>query len=242
MEIIPAIDLMDGKMVRLIQGDPRKKTLYGSAEKIINMIEKLSKYADRIQFIDLDATLGKGSNLEFIEKLTSYTNLPIQIGGGLRSEDLVRRVLDKGINRVILGSLAVTSPETIKRLVENYDRSRIVVSIDNLKGNIYTEGWKKRTSIKIEQGVKKFEKLGCHNFLVTAIEKDGTLSGTDIPTLSSLTTNFPNSNFIAAGGISTIDDLEKLKNLRLSGIVLGKALYDEILSIKDVKRVIKGCD
>ena len=234
MKIIPAIDLMDGQVVRLVKGDPKNKTVYSS-----NPLEIAKKWqsagADMLHIVDLDATLGRGSNLEIIKKMLSELNVPVEVAGGLRDESTILEI-GKIADRIVLGTLAFKDKETVLKISESLGKKKIVISVDQIDGKIAVNGWQKSTETTLLDGMNEFLQLGFSEFLLTSISRDGTMQGPDIESLQKAC-SLENANVIASGGVSGIDDIKKLKALNPYGVILGKALYENKISIEEAKKL-----
>jgi len=234
MKIIPAIDLMDGQVVRLVKGDPNNKTVYSN-----NPLEIAKKWqsagADMLHIVDLDATLGRGSNLEIIKKMLSELNVPVEVAGGLRDESTILEI-GKTADRIVLGTLAFKDKETVLKISDSLGKKKIVISVDQIDGKIVVNGWQKSTETMLLDGMNEFLQLGFSEFLLTSISRDGTMQGPDIESLQKAC-SLENANVIASGGVSGIDDVKQLKKLNLYGVILGKALYENKISIEEAKKV-----
>ena len=239
MKIIPAIDLMDGKVVRLYKGDPKNKTIYSD-----NPIEIAKKWefagADMIHVVDLDATLGSGENLQMIQEISKNISIPLQVAGGLRSEEKISKVLDFA-SRVVIGTIAMQLKESeqeniLSDFIETFGNDRIVISIDHINGKIVTHGWQNNTDIDLLDATHEFVKYGFTEFLTTNVSKDGTLEGPDLSSLSDIC-QIKNCNVIASGGISKMKDIEDVKKFHPFGVILGKALYEGLVSIDEAKKI-----
>ncbi len=232
MKIIAAIDLMNGKVVRLLQGDPDKKKVYSADPlKIAKKWENCG--ADMIQFVDLDATLGYGSNISIIEKIVRNISIPTIVAGGLRNEKIINDTL-KFASRVVLGTAAFTNKKLLQKLLVYNDR--IIIAIDHVCGNVAIDGWKKKTEIRLVDSIDNFIKTGFSYFLLTDIEKDGTLQGPNLDVYKSVC-KMQKANIFAAGGISNLKEIANLKKTNVYGIVLGKSLYEDLLIISEVKKI-----
>jgi len=234
MKIIPAIDLMSGQVVRLYKGDPKQKTVYSD-----NPVEIAKKWeahgADMLHIVDLDATLGTGSNLSIIKKILKETSIPVEVAGGLRDESLILDVL-KISNRVVIGTLAFKDKELVKKLLGTLGSEKIVISVDHKDGEIVTHGWQEQTGIKLIDSIKEFLEMGFTEFLLTNVSRDGTLEGPDLEFLEQAC-QLDNANVIASGGISNVDDIKDVKEKNAFGVILGKALYENKISVEEAKKV-----
>jgi len=234
MKIIPAIDLMEGKVVRLVKGQQEKKTIYSDEPiKIAKQWEKSG--ADLIHLVDLDATLGRGSNWELVKKIVKELSIPVQVAGGLRDESTVTKALNM-TSKVVLGTLAFKNKQILKKLLSDFGNDRIVISTDHVDGNIVVDGWQKNTGINLIEGINEFLEIGFSEFLLTNINRDGTLQGPDLEFLKK-TCDIRGTKIIASGGISNINDVLQVKNCNAYGVILGKALYENKISIEEVKKV-----
>ena len=236
MKIIPAIDLMGGKVVRLYKGDPDKKTIY--SDNPLDIAKKWeSAGADMIHLVDLDATLGSGSNFETIRSIAKLANIPVEVAGGFRNKTIIENALEFA-QRVVIGTLAFIPDQkiTLDELLATYGNERIVISVDHNDGKIVTNGWKETTSLELVFTVEKLVKNGFTEFLSTSINRDGTLQGPDLKWLQQIN-EIRNVNVIASGGISNIEDVMSVKKLNLFGVILGKALYENQVTIEEAKGI-----
>ena len=239
MKIIPAIDLMGGKVVRLYKGDPKNKTIYSD-----NPVEIAKKWeslgGDILHIVDLDATIGNGENFKIIKEISENTSIPLQVAGGLRTEEKISEVLDFA-SRAVIGTIAMQLKESeqdniLGDFIQTFGSERIVISIDHVDGKIVTHGWQKSTDIDLYDATNEFVKYGFTEFLTTNVSKDGTLEGPDLESLKKIC-QIENCNVIASGGISKIKDVEDVKKINPFGVILGKALYDGIISIGEAKTI-----
>ena len=234
MKIIPAIDLMDGKVVRLYKGDPKQKTVYSDDPvKIAKKWE--SAGADILHLVDLDATLGIGSNLDIIKKILKSVSIPVEVAGGLRDKSLVLEVA-KLSERIVLGTLAFKDKPLLKSLLAKLGSEKIVISVDHKDGEIVINGWQKNTGIKLIPAINEFLKMGFTEFLLTNVSRDGTMKGPDLEFLEQAC-SLSNANVIASGGISNIADVKDVKEKNAFGVILGKALYENKVSIEEAKKL-----
>ena len=234
MKIIPAVDLMNGQVVRLYKGDPKQKTVYSD-----NPVEIAKKWeangADMLHIVDLDATLGIGSNLSIIKKILEEISIPVEVAGGLRDESLILDVV-KISSRVVIGTLAFKDKELLKKLLLSLGPEKIVISVDHIDGEIVIHGWQDRTGIKLIESIKEFLEMGFTEFLLTNVSRDGTLEGPDLEFLEQAC-QLDNTNVIASGGISNIADIKDVKEKNAFGVILGKALYENKISIEEAKKI-----
>lgn len=239
MEIIAAVDLMDGKVVRLTRGDPQTKVSYTGFLEPIQVSKRWEEEgADSLHVIDLDAALGKGENIDVVTQLLREVRIPIQFGGGVRSVVKAKKLLNSGISKIVLGTLAFKSSKSIYQLIEEYEPKRIVVALDYLKGEVKTRGWTSSTNEGVLDALLRFKSIGITRFLLTSISRDGVSSGPDFNTLKRAS-KISNVQIIAAGGIGSIEDVKTLNSFNVSGVVLGKALYEGRLNLREVLSITK---
>ena len=234
MKIIPAIDLMDGQVVRLYKGDPKQKTVYSN-----NPVEIAKKWeangADMLHLVDLDATLGIGSNISIIKKILKEISIPVEVAGGLRDKSIVMDVA-KISKRIVLGTLAFNDKPLLKTLLTELGSEKIVVSVDHKDGKIVIHGWQKDTEISVLDAINDFLDMGFTEFLLTNVSRDGTLEGPDLEFLEQAC-RLSNANVIASGGISNVIDVKDVREKNAFGVILGKALYENKISIEEAKKI-----
>ena len=239
MKIIPAIDLMNGEVVRLFQGDPKQKTVYSD-----NPVQIAKKWedagADMLHLVDLDATLGLGDNYETLREISKNVSIPVQVAGGLRDITKIATTLDFA-ERVVIGTLAIQLKQSeqesiLSEMISQFEKDRLVISIDHINGELVTHGWQKNTGLKLENTTNEFVKLGFSEFLTTNVSKDGTLEGPDIMSLKQIC-QINGTNIIASGGISKLEDVEEIKKCNPYGVILGKALYENLISVEEAKKI-----
>ena len=234
MKIIPAIDLMSGQVVRLYKGDPKQKTIY--SDNPIEIAKKWEKNgADMLHIVDLDATLGLGSNIPIIKKIIENVSVPVEVAGGLRDESIVMDTAQISA-RVVLGTLAFKDKNTLKKLLEKLGPKKIVISVDHKDGEIVIHGWQEGTGVKLIEAIKDFLSMGFSEFLLTNVNRDGTLEGPDLKFLEQAC-QLGNANVIASGGISNVKDVQGVKEKNSFGVILGKALYENKISIEEAKKI-----
>ena len=239
MKIIPAIDLMNGDVVRLYKGDPNQKIIYSNDP--VQIAKKWEGFgADMIHLVDLDATLGLGDNYETLKEICQNISIPVQVAGGLRDITKIANTLDFA-ERVVIGTLAIQLKQSeqesiLLEMISQFRKDRLVISIDHVNGEIVTHGWQKNTGLKLEDVTNEFVKLGFSEFLTTNVSKDGTLEGPDIVSLEQVC-KISGPNIIASGGISKLDDVQEIKKCNPYGVILGKALYEGLIGIKEAKAI-----
>lgn len=239
MNIIPAVDLMGGKVVRLVRGNPQLATSYERLGNPVSVAKKWEAEGARfIHIVDLDAALERGSNLNMVESIAKAVRVQLQVGGGIRSVEDARHLFSIGVKRVVLGSIAFSSPSIVEALLGEFGEECVVVALDNLEGLVMIRGWKASTKVSVSEAVERFSKMGVKLFLVTSVTQDGTLLGPDLNVLSQLCRK--GVSVIAAGGIGSLDDLVALKTLGMVAVVVGKALYEGRFSLNEALRTVKN--
>ena len=233
-ELWPAIDLMNGMPVRLTKGDFESKKEYDlSLNQIITQFES---FAAGIHIIDLDgARSGSVKNSKTIQIIIDKATLPIQLGGGIRSYKAIDKWLGMDINRIILGTKALTDPSLLQSAAKQYGADRIVISVDIKQNKVMTNGWKDSNEIDIFKFIEELMNSGFYNYMVTDIERDGTLKGASLDLYYQLKNEFPDIYILAAGGIGKIDDLIELQETGISGAIFGKAFYEAHISLAELK-------
>jgi len=232
VKILAAIDLLGGNVARLTKGDPTTAKIYSDDPlAAAKMWERQG--ASGLHIVDLDAALGLGSNTAVIRRIIESMAIAVQVGVGIRSESYARDLLRWGAFRIVLGTLAFRDEGSLQRLMSEFGEQRVVVALDFSDDSVMTEGWTKGTGVKVEDAVSRFFFLGARRFLMTAIKRDGMLAGPDCEMYSRLS-SFPDIELIASGGISSLADLLKLKRAGVKGVVVGKALYDGLLTIEQM--------
>jgi len=223
MEIIPAVDIKGGKCVRLYQGDYSQETVF-SEDPVAVALEWQAQGAGRLHMVDLDgAASGEPRNIAVVEAIVKSVDLPVQLGGGIRNEAAIPKLLAIGIARVILGTAAVENPEIVKRLCRKYGEA-IIVGIDARDGHVATRGWKKSTEITALELGRRMADTGAKRIIYTDIKRDGTLTEPGFEAIAEMVggVNLP---IVAAGGISALDHLRKLAEIGVEGAIVGRALY-----------------
>jgi phosphoribosylformimino-5-aminoimidazole carboxamide ribotide isomerase len=231
MNIIPAIDLLGGKAVRLLKGDYNKVTVYSDdPAAVAESFERAG--AKYLHVVDLDgAKDGTTANFETIKKITERTSLSVEVGGGIRTLERVKQYIDIGVDRVIIGTAAVTDPEFLSEAVRLYGE-RIVVGVDIKDGFVAIKGWLEVSALSCKEFCKKLEDLGVKTIICTDISKDGMMSGTNLELYRRLNSDFA-IDFVASGGVSSLEDIKALKEMNVYGAILGKALYTGAIDLSE---------
>lgn len=240
-EIYPAIDMRGGKCVRLLQGDYTKETVYGDSP--VDMATQFaSEGAQWIHMVDLDgAKAAKRVNDEFVLGVKKKLGVRVQIGGGIRSEADVAYYLEHGIDRVILGSAAISNPEFVKKMLKEYG-ARIAIGIDARDGYVATEGWVETSTIKATELGKELANAGAETFIFTDISTDGMLSGPNVEGIVEMA-KATGKGVIASGGVSNLADLDALKKYEADGVIgaiVGKALYTNKFTVAEALQEVKA--
>ncbi|EAD3595216.1 1-(5-phosphoribosyl)-5-[(5-phosphoribosylamino)methylideneamino]imidazole-4-carboxamide isomerase [Listeria monocytogenes] len=235
MQIFPAIDLKNGQCVRLFQGDFSKKTVVNE-DPIAQAKAFATDGATYLHIVDLDGALeGRPINLEIIQKMKKAAKIPVQVGGGIRSMAQVDYYLESGIDRVIIGSAALTDPDFLRAAVQKYG-TKIAAGIDAKNGFVAIRGWLDVSQVSYLDLAKQMEKVGVETIIYTDISRDGTLTGPNLEQMANLKEHVKVS-LIASGGVSSRADLEALAKLGLYGAIAGKALYNRQISMSDIVEV-----
>lgn len=238
MIIFPAIDLRGGKCVRLIQGDFDKETIY-SDDPQATALKWQSMGAKFIHVVDLDgARAGSPQNLDAIKKILNAVEIPIEVGGGIRTLDDMDKLLSLGVRRVILGSIAVENPALVKEAVQKFG-DKIVVGIDARNGFVAVHGWEKSSNVKSVELAKKIVAVGVKTIIYTDISKDGMLSGVNAEDFTELAKE-SGAEIVASGGVKSIEDIRALKSAGISGVIVGKAIYTGSLDLKTAIEIAEG--
>ncbi|GGJ66791.1 1-(5-phosphoribosyl)-5-[(5-phosphoribosylamino)methylideneamino]imidazole-4-carboxamide isomerase [Virgibacillus salexigens] len=238
MILFPAIDIKNGKCVRLTQGNYRKEKIYSdSPVSVAKQWEEQG--AAYLHLVDLDgAKSGLSINADLIKEIAKQTNIPIQIGGGIRSITVMEDYLNAGVDQVILGTAAVKDKQFLETAVKNYP-TQTAVSIDARNGFVATNGWTETSKVEATEIVGNLEDLGLQTLIYTDILKDGMLQGPNLEELENVN-NSTSMNIIASGGVTTLDDIVQLNQKQLYGAIIGKALYDGSLSLKQGLELISN--
>jgi len=236
MQIIPAIDIKNGKCVRLFQGDYDKETIYSS-----NPIEMALKWKNKgakiIHIVDLDgAKVGKSKIKKIVQKIINDVRIPVEIGGGIRNLITVKRLFNIGVTRIILGTVALKKINPLKKLIDLYG-DKIIVSLDAKNGKLMKKGWLEKSNFDLIPTVKQLEKTRVKTIIYTDTIRDGTLTEPNYKVIKTVKES-TKLKLIIAGGISSIDQIKKLKEMEVDGVIIGKALYEGKIDLKEVIKYV----
>ncbi|WP_026464510.1 1-(5-phosphoribosyl)-5-[(5-phosphoribosylamino)methylideneamino]imidazole-4-carboxamide isomerase [Adhaeribacter aquaticus] len=238
IQIIPAIDLINGQCVRLSEGDFSRQKTYDS-----NPLEVAKRFEDngvkRLHLVDLDgARARKPINLAVLEKIASNTNLHIDFGGGIQSDESIQQVFAAGAKQITAGSIAVREPETVKQWLQTYGSDAIIIGADFRDNTISINAWADQSDLQLKDFIADYLLTGGTTFICTDVSKDGMLQGPATATYRELVQQYPGAAVIASGGVTTIQDVAELQEAGLSGAIIGKAIYEGTISFKDLNRFL----
>ena len=242
MLLIPAIDLKNGSCVRLLQGNSDKETVYSNdpAGMAVKFEESGAK---RLHLVDLDGAFqGISSNISSIRSILKNVSIPVQIGGGLRTEEDIDNMIDLGVSSVIIGTMAVNLPDVLEKLLNKYTDEQIILGIDSRNRKVSIEGWKENTQIKDVEFALRWKNSGIKRVVFTDISRDGMLSGPNLVALREMADN-TGLKIVASGGVSSLEDLEKLKKLEPYGVdqvISGKAIYERKIDLRKVFKCLQS--
>ena len=236
MQIIPAIDLIDGKCVRLTQGDYSQKTIYNeNPVEVAKSFEAAGR--TRLHLVDLDgAKAGKVTNWKVLENIASSTELIIDFGGGIKTEKDVEIVLGSGAKFATIGSIAVKNETLFTDWIQKYGSSQFLLGADVKNALITIGGWLETTNLSVFDFIDKYQKIGIQNVFCTDVSKDGLLQGPSLPLYTEIIQKFPELYFIASGGVSSLEDLIQLKAIGCSAAIVGKAIYEGKVTLKELSK------
>ncbi len=237
MNIFPAIDLINGQVVRLLKGDYNQVTVYGNDPlSVAKDFEACG--AEFIHIVDLDAAKdGCVHNFDIIKAICQKTSLKVEIGGGVRTEDVIKQYIDAGVYRVILGTIAIKNPDFTKEMIKKYGE-RIAIGVDISDGMVAIHGWTEVSAISCDELFSDLERAGASCVICTDISKDGAMQGTNLELYRDLSQKY-SINIVASGGVSSMEDIKSLKEMNLYGAILGKALYTGAVDLSDAIEVAK---
>ncbi|MEP7039651.1 MAG: 1-(5-phosphoribosyl)-5-[(5-phosphoribosylamino)methylideneamino]imidazole-4-carboxamide isomerase [Acidobacteriota bacterium] len=235
IEIIPAIDLIDGKCVRLSQGDFAQKKIYSP-----NPLEVAKEFESfglrRLHIVDLDgAKIGKVTNLKVLETIAVNTNLIIDFGGGIKTDEDINSVFDAGASIASIGSVAVKEPEKFFGWLEKFGSERLLLGADVKDGKVAINGWQTTTELEILPFLKNCYASGATNVFVTDISKDGLLQGTGTALYTEILGHLPRLHLIASGGVSSLEDISELEKIGCAGVIIGKAIYEGRIEMTELR-------
>ncbi len=235
IEVIPAIDIMNGRCIRLEQGEfNRSKTYYENPVKVALMFKKAG--FKTIHVVDLDgARVGQPQNTTIIEKIIRETGLTVQSGGGIRTRDDVNKLIKIGVKNIVVGSLAVKEPRKLFNWLNEFPPEKFVLAADVKNGMVLTNGWQSVSTFTMKQFIKNYAELGIKSILCTDVSRDGMLDGPAFEIYLDLKQTFPELRLIASGGVSSLEDIRKLDKDGIDAVVVGKAIYEKRVSLKELK-------
>lgn len=235
MQILPAIDIKEGQVVRLFKGDFNQKTVVNP--DVIGQSKIFAQAGiDFIHVVDLDGAFdGRATNRDLIAKLKKESGLGVEVGGGIRTLEQIEDYLAVGIDRVIIGSMAVKNPDFVKAALEKFGSDKVIVGIDAKNGMVATEGWLETSNVDYISLAKAMEKIGVTLFVYTDIDRDGTLTGPNFEHYDRLVAELTTAKVIASGGIAEQSDLVKLQQIGVAGTIVGKAYYNGNISLEELK-------
>ncbi len=236
IELIPAIDIIDGKCVRLSQGDYNSKKIYN--ENPLEVAKEFEAHGiRRLHVVDLDGAASHHIvNYRVLEAIASRTSLIIDFGGGIKSDEDLIIAFENGAQMVTLGSIAVKNPELFKKWLHQYGAEKIILGADAKDNHIAVNGWKEESTQELLPFLEEYTKEGIRKVLCTDISRDGMLQGPSIELYKQIMQQFPEMHLIASGGVSSIDDIIKLQEAKIPAVVFGKALYEGKITMKDLNR------
>ena len=233
IELIPAIDIIDGQCVRLTKGDYDQKTAYGSPLEMAQEFERIGY--KRLHMVDLDGAKSKHIvNSEVLSRVTTETQLTVDFGGGIKTDEDIEQAFQSGAQMVTIGSIAVTEPERFMGWLKKYGAERLILGADVRNGKISINGWKEDSEEDLLPFLQKYIEAGVKNVLCTEISKDGTLQGPAITLYQQVMTAYPQLHLIASGGVSCIDDIKALDKAGIPAVVFGKAIYEGKINLKEL--------
>lgn len=238
IELVPAIDIIDGKCVRLSQGDYQQKTVYSAQpEEMAKIFE--GSGVKRLHVVDLDGAKSKHIvNYKVLERIATQTSLTIDFGGGLKSDDDLRIAFESGASMVTGGSIAVKEPETFLSWIKRYGADKIILGADAKDKKIAVSGWQENSDLELIEFVSNYLNLGVKKCITTDISKDGMLKGPSIELYKEMLEKLPELYIIASGGVSSMTDIEALDEASIPAVIFGKAFYEGRITIKDIENYI----
>lgn len=234
IELIPAIDIIDGRCVRLTKGDYEQKTVYGDSP--VDIAKKMESIGfKRLHVVDLDGAKSRHIvNTAALQSITAATSLTVDFGGGIKTDHDIETAFRNGASMVTIGSIAATNPELLDTWIERYGADRIILGADVRDGHISINGWKEDSELELLHFLDRYVKRGIRNVLCTDISRDGTLTGPALPLYKDIMKAFPELHLIASGGVSCMEDIEKLDEAGIPAVVFGKAIYEGRIDLKEL--------
>ena len=240
INVIPAIDLIDGKCVRLTKGDYNQKKQYDASP-----LDMALRYQDigirRLHVVDLDgAKSSSPKNLRVLEEIAARTSLDIEWGGGIKSDEALRDAFNAGAGHLIIGSVAVSKPDLFARWLEEYGGGRLILGADINDGRVAINGWFEKSGQTIDALIDRFVLNGLREVICTDIAKDGMLQGPTFDLYASLQAKYPEQDIIVSGGISKMDDIRRLDEMNLRHVIVGKAIYEGRITLEELKQWLQN--
>lgn len=234
IKIIPAIDIINGHCVRLSQGDYQRITDYSKSPAA--MAENFEALGfKRLHVVDLDgARSGKVINIKALKEITSRTNLIVDFGGGIKSEEDLKNVFEAGASAVSIGSIAVSDPDIVSLWADSFGAEKFIISADVRDNIVRTNGWTKNSGITLNQLISRYRNKNIRRILCTDISRDGMLCGSNIELYQTIMEQFPDCKLIASGGISSLEDIKKLDEAKIPAVVIGKAIYEQQINLEEL--------
>ncbi len=236
IELIPAIDIIEGKCVRLTKGDYDTKKVYGDPLEMAQQFEDLG--LRRLHVVDLDGAKSKHVvNLDALRAITTHTNLIVDFGGGVKSDEDLEAAFEAGASMVTAGSIAITEPDRYLAWLGKYGADRLILGADVRNGRVSINGWKEDSDVSLEDFLTRYMEAGTKNVLCTEISRDGTLEGPAIGLYQSIMRRFPECHLIASGGVGSTEDIEALDHAGIPAVVFGKAFYEGKIEIEKLRKL-----
>ena len=235
IELIPAIDIIDGKCVRLTKGDYDTKTVYGNPVEMARMLE--DKGFSRLHIVDLDGAKSRYIvNVEALKGITSQTKLTVDFGGGIKTDDDINKAFDNGAAMVTIGSVAISAPDLFDGWLEKYGAEKIILGADVRNGKISINGWKEDSDTDLLPFLARYVEHGVKTVLCTEISRDGMLGGTAVELYSQIMAAYPTLHLIASGGVSKAEDIHELNRRGIPAVVFGKSIYEGRIDLDELLR------
>ncbi len=237
MKIIPALDLLKGKVVRLTQGKFDEVKIYSNNP--LKQVKIFEEYGfNMIHIVDLSGSKnGKMSTIKILEEIIGNSKIKIQFGGGIRSLKDINILLQLGIEKIVIGSLPFTDRNEFLKIVDSVPNEKIILAADTLRNDVVVKGWLEKSQMRIDSFIAEWFNYGMKNFLVTDSEKDGMLEGPNINLYNELKSLFPKINLFASGGIKDISDIKKMSECNIDAVIIGKAIYENKIDIKELIKI-----